>query len=155
VLGRSAIGLRSSGDVPAALFPLGPRALFPMVVLMVVGTRTAVSRAIEADRAETDGRPACCSMYHRAVELIGKRWTGAILMVLMDGPLRFSQIKHLVPDLSDRLLSERLKELEGEGIVARYEEGAACSRAQYGLTAKGRALEPAVRALKTWANTHL
>lgn len=126
-----------------------------MVVLMVVGTRTAVSRAIEADREDPVGRAACCSLYHRAVELIGKRWTGAILMVLMDGPLRFSQIKHLVPDLSDRLLSERLKELEGEGIVARYEEGAACSRAQYGLTTKGRALEPAVRALKTWANTHL
>ncbi len=110
---------------------------------------------IEAARSDTPGRPACCSLYHRAVELIGKRWTGAILLVLMDGPLRFSQIKHLVPDLSDRLLSERLKELEGEGIVARYENDDGSARVQYGLTGKGRALEPAVRALKTWANTHL
>ena len=86
---------------------------------------------------------------------MGKRWTGAILLVLMDGPLRFSQIKHLVPDLSDRLLSERLKELECEGIVTRHEEGGASARVQYGLTSKGRALEPAVRALKTWANAHL
>ena len=86
---------------------------------------------------------------------MGKRWTGAILLVLMDGPLRFSQIKHLVPDLSDRLLSERLKELECEGIVTRHDEGGASARAQYALTPKGRALEPAVRALKTWANAHL
>ncbi len=126
-----------------------------MVVLMVVGTRTATSLTIEADREDTAGRSTCCSLYHRAVELVGKRWTGAILLVLMDGPLRFSQIKQLVPDLSDRLLSERLKELEGEGIVTRYEQDGACARVQYGLTPKGRALEPAVRALKTWANTHL
>ena len=64
-------------------------------------------------------RERCCSSYHRAVELIGKRWTGAILFVLMDGPLRFSEVKLLVPDLSDRLLSERMKELEAEGIVER------------------------------------
>ena len=122
---------------------------------MVVGTHTATRGSIEADRGETAGRSACCSLYHRAVELVGKRWTGAILLVLMDGPLRFSQIKHLVPDLSDRLLSERLKELEGEGIVTRYEEAGASGKVQYGLTPKGRALEPAVRALKTWANAHL
>ncbi len=134
---------------------VGKAALSPMVVLMVVGTRTATGRMIEAARSDTPGRPACCSLYHRAVELIGKRWTGAILLVLMDGPLRFSQIKQLVPDLSDRLLSERLKELEGEGIVARYEEDDGSGRVQYGLTGKGRALEPAVRALKMWANTHL
>ena len=126
-----------------------------MVVLMVVGTRAAASRTGQPDREGPTARPACCSLYHRAVELVGKRWTGAILLVLMDGPLRFSQIKHLVPDLSDRLLSERLKELECEGIVTRYDEVGASARAQYGLTPKGRALEPAVRALKTWANTHL
>ena len=64
-------------------------------------------------------RESCCSAYHQAVELIGKRWTGAIVFVLMDGPLRFSEVKVLVPDLSDRLLSERMKELESEGIVQR------------------------------------
>ncbi len=95
-----------------------------------------------------ESRPACCSLYHRAVELVGKRWTGAILSVLLDGPLRFSEIKQLVPDLSDRLLSERLKELEAEGIVARRLTGDGPGRVEYGLTAKGRALEPAVRALK-------
>ena len=126
-----------------------------MVVHMVVGTQKASSRTVEGDRAAAAGRPACCALYHRAVELVGKRWTGAILIVLMDGPLRFSEIKHLVPDLSDRLLSERLKELEGEGIVERRCQSAGSARVQYALTPKGRALEPAVRALKTWANTHL
>jgi DNA-binding HxlR family transcriptional regulator len=101
------------------------------------------------------GRRECCQLYHRAVELIGKRWTGAILLVLLDGPLRFSEIRHLVPDLSDRLLSERLKELEGEGIVERRVLDGSPVRVEYALTRKGMELEPAVRALKAWANTWL
>ena len=100
-------------------------------------------------------RPPCCSLYHRAIELVGKRWTGAILSVLMDGPLRFSEIRTLVPDLSDRLLSERLKELEGEAIVDRVPDPTCCNKAQYRLTAKGQALEPAVKALKSWAQDYL
>jgi DNA-binding HxlR family transcriptional regulator len=105
--------------------------------------------------AERSGRPACCSLYHRAVELIGKRWTGAILLVLMDGPLRFSEIGQLVPDLSDRLLSERLKELETEGIVERRVQDDSPVRVEYALTEKGRALEPALRALKHWSHSYL
>jgi DNA-binding HxlR family transcriptional regulator len=89
------------------------------------------------------------------VELIGKRWSGAILFVLMDGPLRFSEVKQLVPDLSDRLLSERMKELEAEGIVERRVIGDMPVRVEYALTDKGRALEPAVRALKRWARSWL
>jgi DNA-binding HxlR family transcriptional regulator len=100
-------------------------------------------------------RESCCSAYHAAVELIGKRWTGAILFVLLDGPLRFSEVKVLVPDLSDRLLSERLKELEAEGIVERRTSEGVPMRIEYGLTEKGRALEPAVRSLKVWARSWL
>jgi DNA-binding HxlR family transcriptional regulator len=100
-------------------------------------------------------RESCCSAYHAAIELIGKRWTGAILFVLLDGPLRFSEVKVLVPDLSDRLLSERLKELEGEGIVERRRSEDVPMRIEYGLTEKGRALEPAVRSLKVWARSWL
>ena len=102
-----------------------------------------------------DSRPRCCSLYHRAVELVGKRWTGAILLVLMDGPLRFSEIGQLVPDLSDRLLSERLKELEAEEIVERRVRGGSPVRVEYSLTRKGRALEPALRALKNWSHSYL
>src|SRR5919198_423221 len=62
--------------------------------------------------------PACCPFYHEAVELIGRRWTGAIVAVLLDhGPLRFSEIAQAVPELSDRLLSERMKELEARGLA--------------------------------------
>ena len=107
---------------------------------------------VEEHRPAAD-REACCSKYHRAVELVGKRWTGAILFVLMDGPLRFSEVKQLVPDLSDRLLSERLKELESEGIVERRVIDDAPMHVEYALTEKGAALEPVVRALKGWARS--
>jgi DNA-binding HxlR family transcriptional regulator len=106
-------------------------------------------------RPPVEEREACCGLYHRAIELVGKRWTGAILMVLLDGPLRFSEVKVLVPDLSDRLLSERLKELEAEGIVERRVIDDVPVRVEYELTDKGQALEPAVRALKNWANSWL
>ena len=101
------------------------------------------------------GRQPCCGLYHRAVELIGKRWSGAIVLVLLDGPLHFSGIRQLVPELSDRLLSERLKELEAEGVVERRVLDGSPVRVEYSLTAKGRALEPAVRALKQWGREWL
>ena len=100
-------------------------------------------------------RQSCCVFYHRAVELIGKRWTGAILAVLLDGPLHFSEIRRLVPDISDRLLSERLKELEAEGMVERRVIDGSPVRTEYSLTQKGQALEPAVRALQGWGRRWL
>src|SRR4051794_37572720 len=105
-------------------------------------------------RAET-GREPRCSLYHRAVELVGKRWTGAILLVLLDGPPHFSGIRQLVPELSDRLLAERLKELEAEGVVERRVLDGSPVRVEYSLTPKGEALEPAVRALKEWGREWL
>ena len=102
----------------------------------------------EAEKTCVGQRPACCGLYHRAIELVGKRWTGAILLVLLDGPLHFSGIRQLVPELSDRLLSERLKELEAEGIVERRVLDGAPVRVEYSLTPKGRALEPALASLK-------
>ncbi len=108
---------------------------------------------LDAGPADATGACPCCSHYRRAVELVGKRWTGAIVLVLMDGPLRPSRIRQLVPDLSDRLLCERLRELEAEGIVERRVLTGHPVRVEYGLTAKGRALGPAVSALKSWART--
>jgi DNA-binding HxlR family transcriptional regulator len=118
---------------------------------MVAGSATEVG----PPTAEPRHRKPCCSLYHQAVELVGKRWTGAILLVLMDGQLRFSKIKQLVPELSDRLLSERLKELESEGIVQRKVFDGTPVRVEYSLTDKGRALQPTVSALKSWANDWL
>ena len=118
------------------------------MVVMVPGSVTATATA-------TRLKP-CCSLYHRAVELVGKRWTGAIVLVLIEeGPLRFSEIKQAVPELSDRLLSERMKELESEGMVERHVIDDTPVRVEYALTDKGRALEPAIRALKSWANDWL
>ena len=88
---------------------------------MSLHARATGTEARGSDRRSHDERPACCPYYHEAVELIGRRWTGAIVAVLMDGgSMRFSEIAHAVPELSDRLLSERMKELEARGIVERH-----------------------------------
>ena len=102
------------------------------------------------------GRPGgCCPFYHEAVELVGKRWTGAILRVLMDGPLRFSEIAQAVPELSDRLLSERMKELERRGIVERTVHAGPPLRVEYSLSQMGHELEPALSELQRWAERWL
>jgi len=97
----------------------------------------------------------CCPFYHEAVELIGRRWTGAILRVLMDGPLRFSEIAQAVPELSDRLLSERMKELEARGIVERTVIPGPPLRVEYELSQMGRELDPALSDLQQWAKRWL
>jgi DNA-binding HxlR family transcriptional regulator len=97
-------------------------------------------------------KPACCPYFHQAVELIGRRWTGAILEILMQGgSLRFSTIASAVPDLSDRMLSDRLKELESYALVERTVFPGPPVRVQYALTRKGLELAPALRELKRWA----
>jgi DNA-binding HxlR family transcriptional regulator len=97
----------------------------------------------------------CCPFYHEAVELVGRRWTGAILRVLMDGPLRFSEVAQAVPELSDRLLSERMKELERRGIVERTVISGPPLRVEYSLSQMGRELEPALSELQRWAKRWL
>src|SRR5215831_8683514 len=106
--------------------------------------------------ASGEGRgPGCCPFYHEAVELVGRRWTGAILRVLMDGPLRFSEVAQAVPELSDRLLSERMKELESRGIVERNVIPGPPLRVEYQLSRMGAELEPALSELQRWANRWL
>jgi len=102
------------------------------------------------------GEPACCPYYHQAVELIGRRWTGAILEILLQsGPLRFSTIAAAVPDLSDRMLSDRLKELESYHLVERTVYPGPPVRVQYALTHAGLQLAPALEELKRWAQRWL
>lgn len=101
-------------------------------------------------------RPPCCPLYHEAIELIGRRWTGAIVSVLIHHTtLRFGEIANSVPELSDRLLSERMKELEARGVVLRIVRPGRPVRVEYQLTDMGRELEPAVRELETWARRWL
>jgi DNA-binding HxlR family transcriptional regulator len=103
--------------------------------------------------AHTDG--AFCPYYHRAIELIGSRWTGAVLRALMSGELHFSQIRDTIPGLSDRMLSERLKELEREGIVERRVIPNTPVSVEYHLTEKGSSLADVLDAVSSWAQDWL
>jgi DNA-binding HxlR family transcriptional regulator len=96
-----------------------------------------------------------CPRYHQAIEIIGRRWTGVIIRALLCGDTRFSQIRTTIPGLSDRLLSERLKELESEGIVERRVLAETPVRIEYHLTAKGEALADVVQAASAWAEQWL
>jgi DNA-binding HxlR family transcriptional regulator len=94
---------------------------------------------------------AFCPYFHHAVELVGRRWTGAILRAMLHDTVRFTDLRTSVPGLSDRLLSERLKELESEGVVERIVYPETPVRIEYHLTEKGRALEQVVAAVSDWA----
>lgn len=85
------------------------------------------------------------------MELIGRRWTGVILRAMLSGAARFSDIAAAVPGLSDRLLSERLKELEAEGIVRRTVVPSTPVQVDYALTSKGLALNEVIIAISAWA----
>jgi DNA-binding HxlR family transcriptional regulator len=117
----------------------------------------SLERQATGSTKQAGARPAaCCPFYHEAVELIGRRWTGAIVAVLLDhGPLRFSEIAQAVPELSDRLLSERMKELEARGLVARNVEDGPPVRVTYELTPMGHELQPALEELRSWARQWL
>lgn len=97
-----------------------------------------------------DDREGYCPVFHRAVELIGRRWNGPIIRALLDGAERFGEIRSGIPGLTDRLLAQRLRELEHEGVVDR-----ACATAStlphYSLTAKGQALAPVIESIAQWA----
>lgn len=92
-----------------------------------------------------------CPRFHAAIELIGKRWSGAIIWSLADGPLRYGDLKRAVPGLSDRLLSQRLRELESVGLVDREVKDELPVRVIYRLTEKGDGLRPAIESLGQWA----
>lgn len=100
-------------------------------------------------------RELVCPRYHHAVEVIGRRWTGAILVLLLSGRTRFNELAASIPEMSDRMLSERLKELEAEGIVRRHVTPETPVRVDYQLTEKGRALQAAVSAISKWAEEWL
>lgn len=93
-----------------------------------------------------------CPKFHCAIELVGRRWTGAILSAMLKGATRFTDIIHAVPGLSDRLLSERLKELEANGIVVREVHPETPVRIEYHLTPKGLDLNDVIGALTHWAD---
>ena len=103
----------------------------------------------------SDENSPFCHAYHHAVELIGRRWTGLILQVLLGGARRFSDISAAIPGLTDRMLSERLKELEAERIVTRTVIPETPVRVEYQLTERGHALGPVLQAIGAWAQCWL
>jgi DNA-binding HxlR family transcriptional regulator len=94
---------------------------------------------------------ALCGRFHRAIELIGRRWTGAIVFLLLRSRCRYATLRDAIPDITDRMLSERLQELEEQGIVERTVVPATPVRVEYALTKKGRALASAIDAMAAWA----
>ncbi|MCY0880888.1 MAG: helix-turn-helix domain-containing protein [Firmicutes bacterium] len=96
-----------------------------------------------------------CPQFGQALDLLGKRWTGIIIDVLLNGPMRFSDIRRAIPQLSDRVLTERLRELETAGLVQRDIETTAPVRVIYRLTPAGCGLRPVLRSLHQWVDEYL
>jgi DNA-binding HxlR family transcriptional regulator len=108
-------------------------------------------------KTKANGKPAgngdsrFCPRFHHAVELIGRRWSGAIINAMLPGSQCFNELLATIPGLSDRLLTERLREFESEGLVQRTVIAGPPVRVSYGLTKSGRDLEPVIEALSKWA----
>lgn len=93
-----------------------------------------------------------CLRFQRAMDILGKRWTALIIKVLLDSPLRFNELSERLQVVSDRVLSERLKELEAEGLVARHVVPEKPVRVEYSLTEKGYALAEVIEAVQLWSD---
>lgn len=94
-----------------------------------------------------------CPKVEKSFELIGKRWTGLIIYVLMSGPQRFSELHEMIPQLSRRVLTERIKELEEHGIVIRHIIPERPIRSEYLLTKKGTELGKILGPISEWADS--
>src|SRR6266851_4198587 len=117
---------------------------------MLVATRKFLVPRDDSDcrmRQAADVAPELCTRFHEAIELIGRRWTGAIIFLLLRSRCRFATLRDAIPDITDRMLTERLQELEQEGIVERTVVPATPVRVEYALTKKGRALIGAIDAI--------
>eukprot|EP00831_Metopus_contortus_P010925 TRINITY_DN14296_c0_g1_i1.p3 TRINITY_DN14296_c0_g1~~TRINITY_DN14296_c0_g1_i1.p3 ORF type:complete len:105 (+),score=22.02 TRINITY_DN14296_c0_g1_i1:361-675(+) len=93
-----------------------------------------------------------CPKFEKTFSILGKKWTGLIIEVLMDGDKRFKELAVQIPNVSDRVLVERLKELEDEKIVVRTENPAAAIKVMYGLSEKGKALNNVMQEIQTWSD---
>lgn len=92
-----------------------------------------------------------CPKFEHAFEILGKRWNGLIIHSLMESNLRFSQLEQIIPQLSARMLTFRLKELEDEGLIDRIVSDSSPIRVEYRLTEKGRDLRTAMNQIGDWA----
>ncbi|MGE6629731.1 winged helix-turn-helix transcriptional regulator [Bacillus sp. NPDC077027] len=97
---------------------------------------------------------ALCPKIHQAFLLLGKRWNGHIIHVLLDGPKRFKDLTDIIPSISQKMLAERLKELEQEGIIKRNVLPETPVKVIYSLTEKGSALNDVFQEVSVWANEY-
>ena len=93
-----------------------------------------------------------CPKFETAFDLLGKKWTGLIIMVLMNGPSRFCEIRDVIPELSDRMLTERFKELEKLGVLKRSVYPETPVRIEYELTEKGFDLKSTFDEIQKWSD---
>ncbi|SDY75474.1 helix-turn-helix domain-containing protein [Thermoactinomyces sp. DSM 45892] len=96
-----------------------------------------------------------CPKFEAAIEVLAKKWTGLIIRVLMEKTCRFRDIREQIPQMSERMLAERLKELESNGILVRNVYPETPVRVEYELTDKGRSIEPILDEIQHWAERHL
>ncbi len=111
-------------------------------------TKTAGDSVAETPKVETH----LCPKYEKAAAILGKRWTGLIIRVMENGPYRFNELLKIITPVSDRLLTERLRELEAEGLVERAVYPESPVRIEYSLTEKGHSMKHVLDALQAWAD---
>lgn len=92
-----------------------------------------------------------CTNFHSAIEFIGKRWMGAVIYSLLEGPKRYNEIVSSIPGISDRLLTERLRDLENEGLIIKKVITTSPKKVEYELTPIGKELEEVINKLIKWA----
>lgn len=119
---------------------------------MGTGRRT---RGRAADAVAGTRVPACDVALSRAFDFLGKRWSGVLLATLADGPLGYAELARRVEGISDSVLSDRLTELQGAGLVVRSVDPGPPVAVTYGLSPSGYALIPALRQIGAWAADNL
>jgi DNA-binding HxlR family transcriptional regulator len=100
---------------------------------------------------DIDGWLPYCPYYAAASEILSRRWAATVLRALITGPKRFGEIASAIPDMTDKLLSQRLKDLEDDGLVERFLGSGRPARAEYRLTDKGAALGQVLLDINRWA----
>jgi DNA-binding HxlR family transcriptional regulator len=101
----------------------------------------------------TEEMQRICLNFHSAIEFIGKRWMGAVIYSLLQGPKRYNEIISSIHGISDRLLTERLRDLENEGLIIKRVITTAPKKVEYELTPAGKELEEVIKVLMKWVQT--
>jgi DNA-binding HxlR family transcriptional regulator len=105
--------------------------------------------------ARTRHHPGHCSpgcAVEATLRLIDGKWKGVILYHLLDGTLRFTEIRRRLTSVTQRMLTNQLREMEADGLVARTVYAVVPPKVEYSLTERGRSLEPIISALKAWGD---